>query len=463
MSMTTAKTKNSVSGSEAIEDVVRAQMERWSVPGVGIGIWQDGEVETRGFGLASIETHQPVTADTLFQIGSISKVYTATLCMMLVDEGKLDLDTPISQYLPSLRLADATAQGAVTLRHLLTHTAGFYGDRFDDYGPGDDALAKAIATFGELRQLTAPGELWTYCNTGFQAAGAIIEQILGMPVEQAIRERIFVPLGLDRCFFFAHEVITYAAAIGHNQLPGKELEIARPYQLPRCMHAAGAIISTPGDLLRFAAFHLGDGTVDGKVLLSRESLMAMQTPQVEAGSFADHYGLGWALRTISGTRVVGHGGSTNGFRAQLTLVPEKRFAIAMLTNGNHGAAANSAIERWALAHYAGLAEETPPAISLPPAQLERFVGVYEQPLSTITVTRNGEGLRIEVVSRNPFNGEEVRMPPEEALPIGERRFRVSEGESEGSTIDFICADSGDGDGDRPRFIRLHGRLADRKD
>jgi len=246
--------------------------------------------------------------------------------------------------------------------------------------------------------------------------------------------------------------------VGHNQLPGKDLEIARPYQLPRCMHAAGAIISTTGDLLRFAAFHLGDGTVDGKQLLSQESLAAMQTPQTDAGSFADQYGLGWALRTIDGARVVGHGGSTNGFRAQLTLVPEKRLAIAMLTNGNHGAAANSAIERWTLQHYAGLKPETPPTVQLAPERIARFAGVYVQPLSTITVTPKGAGLRIDVISRSPLNGEETVMPPEDALPIGEYRFRVTEGESEGSTLDFIPGDS-----DSPRFIRLHGRLADYQD
>jgi CubicO group peptidase (beta-lactamase class C family) len=454
----TMSTMTPTVGSAELEDVVRSQMERWSVPGVALGIWRDGEVETYAFGLASIDTQQPVTPQTLFQIGSISKVYTATLCMMLVEQGTLDLDTPISHYLPALQFRDEAAQQRVTLRHLLSHTAGFYGDRFDDYGPGDDALSKAIASFNELRQLTAPNELWTYCNTGFQAAGALIEQALGTTVEQAIRERVFKPLGLERSFFFAHEAITYPAAVGHNQLPGKDLEVARPYQLPRCMHAAGAIISTPADLLRFASFHLGDGTVDGKRLLGQESIQTMQTPQTEAGSFADHYGLGWALRSIDGTRVVSHGGSTNGFRAELALVPTKRFAIALLTNGNHGTAANSAIERWALERYAGLKPKMPPTIVLAPEVLERFAGVYEQPLSTITVTPLGAGLRIEVVSRNPFNGEEITLPPEDALPIGDRRFRVSEGESEGSTIDFIA-----GEGERPRFIRLHGRLADPKD
>ena len=158
-----------------LESVVRQEMERWSVPGMAVGVLRDGEIEAWGFGVASIETEQPVRPDTLFQIGSITKVVTTTVIMQLVDEGKVDLDQPVARCLPSFKLGDAAALGAVTVRHLLTHMTGFWGDRFDDFGPGDDALAKALATFGQLRQWTPPGEVWAYCNTGFQAAGAIIE------------------------------------------------------------------------------------------------------------------------------------------------------------------------------------------------------------------------------------------------------------------------------------------------
>src|SRR5262249_38928713 len=150
----------------------------------------------------SIETEQPVRPDTLFQIGSISKVYTATLIMQLVDVGKLALDEPIITYLPDLKLADTAARQTITLRHLLSHTSGLFGDYFDDFGHGDDALTRAVATFDTLRQQFAPGALWTYCNSGFGLAGAIIERVIGQPFETAMRERIFKPLGLERSFYF---------------------------------------------------------------------------------------------------------------------------------------------------------------------------------------------------------------------------------------------------------------------
>ncbi|MGD9892590.1 MAG: serine hydrolase domain-containing protein, partial [Dehalococcoidia bacterium] len=116
----------------ALEQLVSEQMREWSVPGVVVGILHDGQIETWGFGVTSIETEQPVTGDTLFQIGSITKVFTATLIMQLVDEGRLDLDAPVRSVLPSFRLEDDAATESVTPRHLLTHTTGFFGDRFDD-------------------------------------------------------------------------------------------------------------------------------------------------------------------------------------------------------------------------------------------------------------------------------------------------------------------------------------------
>src|SRR5690606_24519514 len=207
-----------------LDGVVEAAMTRWGVPGLTLGILRDGEAETRAYGVASLESGYPLRPDSLFQIGSISKVYTATLVMTFVEEGVLDLDTPVSTYLPDLVLAD---------------TSGLEGDRFTDYGMGDDALTRAIAEFHTLRQITPPGETWAYCNSGFYLTGAIIERLTGKPFEAVMRERVFEPLGLTRSFFFAHEAITYPVAVGHSPVqPGEPAhEVARRYPLPRCVNA----------------------------------------------------------------------------------------------------------------------------------------------------------------------------------------------------------------------------------
>ncbi len=440
---------------EELAAIVRAELERWDVPGLALGVLHEGRSEAWGFGVASLETRQPATPQTLFQIGSISKLFAATLAMQLVEASTVDLDKPVAAYLPDLRLADPAAQEAVSLRHLLTHTAGFYGDRFDDFGPGDDALAKAVASFDQLRQYTAPGELWSYCNTGFQLVGRLVEQLRGDVFETAAQERLFAPLGLERSTYFAHEAIVYPAAVGYVKQPGEpnaENRVARPYPIPRAMNAAGGIISTVGDLLRFAAFHMGQLQADG--VLSAEAVRAMQQPQVEA-ALARHWGLGWAIDPLDGATLIGHGGSTNGFNAQLALMPERGFALAILSNSGQGAAAIRPIEEALLDRYLGLRKQKPAAIALPAAALDRFAGVYERPLSRYTLTPEDSGLRVEAIARNPFSGTETALPAYHGEPIGERTFRITNGTLAGSTFDFVPnADGG------VRFLRFGGRVTE---
>jgi CubicO group peptidase (beta-lactamase class C family) len=435
-------------------------MERWHVPGVAVGVLRDGVRETAGFGVCSLETGQPVSADTLFQIGSITKVFTTTLVMRLVDDGALDLDTPVISYLPELRLADEQAQRTVTLRHLLTHTAGFYGDHFENFGMGDDALARYVASLHTLRQQTAPGELWTYNNAGFSLAGRVVERVLAMRYERVMRERIFAPLGLTRSFFFAHEAIVYPVAVGHNQVtPGAdEHEVARRYPLPGGVGPAGAIISNVGDLLTFAQLHMGDGTWNGERMLSEASLWAMQTVQVKAANFAEAYGLGWAIQNIDGTAVLEHGGSTNGFQAKLRVVPSHGFAIAVLTNSSRGGALNDAVTKWALERYCGLRARALEQTELPAERLERLAGVYMNPQGEVTLSVQDGGLRREMRTKKLLNdNKEEQQPPDLMRPIADAEFVVvTEGENKGSRVDFIL--TGDG---QPRFVRVGGRLFDR--
>ena len=440
---------------------VAQELGRWTVPGAVVGIYQDGDARTLGAGVTSLETRQPVTPETLFQLGSISKLYTATLVMRLVEADTLDLDTPVTEYLPELRLADEQAQRTITLRHLLTHASGLEGDRFTDYGLGDDALTRAIAEFSTLRQLTPPGELWTYGNSGFYLVGRVVEVVTGKPFEAAMRELLFEPLGLEHSFFFAHEAIVYPVAVGHKQRRSSTAPaVARTYSLPRVVNAAGGIISTVGDLLRFAALHLHRGELDGHRLLSETSVRAMQTPQIRAANFAEAYGIGWALRTMCGEPIVEHGGTTIGFQAQLTLVPSQGLAVASLTNGARGRAANHAIHDWALAHLRGLRREELERIQLSTEELSVLAGRYENPRTKLTITVQDGTLRVELVSIDLESGTQETQPPLTLIPIGPREFVMAEAEYAGLRTDFI---PGNRDGGPPRFIRFGGRLADRVD
>jgi len=442
---------------------VRERMARWTVPGVVLGVLHDGARETRAYGVTSLETGYPVRPDTLFLIGSISKVYTAALVMALVDDGTLDLDTPVATYLPDLRLADERARDTITPRQLLSHQSGLFGDYLDDFGMGDDALARCVASFPTLRQLTAPGELWAYCNSGFMLAGRVVEVVTGQPFEAAMRERVFAPLGLTRSFFFAHEAIVYPTAAGHSlKTPGgDEHEVRREYLLPRNVAPAGGIISDADDLLTFAAFSMGDVSWHGRRVLSPAALAAMQTPQVRAPSypaagFAEWCGLNWAIRFSNGVKVVEHGGSISGFQAKLKLVPERRFAIAILTNSGRGGVLGDHVAAWAPDHFLDLRAPVAEPISLPDDALARFAGRYRAQDEEVTLTVEDGQLRRVVKETDPISGREQTSPPNLLKPLSDRQFVVvTQDENEGAQIDFI-----EGNGGAIRFLRMDGRLYD---
>jgi CubicO group peptidase (beta-lactamase class C family) len=436
-------------------------MARWTVPGVAVGILQhgqqNGQRETRAWGVTSIGTRYPLLPESVFRVASISKLFTATLAMTLVDQGKLDLDRPVAEYLPELELADAEARRTIATRHLLSHQSGLWGDFSEDHGLGEDALSRAVARFGTVRQITRPGELWAYCNVGFHLTGAVIQRVAGVPFETAMRERVFKPLGLRRTGFFAHEAIVHSAAVGHEQVaPGAdEHKIAAQYY-PRNRNPAGGVISCVDDLLTFAAMYLDGGTAKHGRVLSEAAIREMWTPQVAAGNFADAYGVGFALVATDGVQTVGHGGSINGYQSHLAIVPERGFTVVTLTNSARGSSAIRGIERAILEERCGLRHSNPPVVNLPNADLARYAGEYRQPNTEIAVSVDGPGLQVAVQAVDPGSGERTPYPSIPLRPLGDDRFIITAGESQDGKIEFIP-----GAGGRPRFMRFGGRFADR--
>jgi CubicO group peptidase (beta-lactamase class C family) len=445
---------------ETLAAAVQGEASRWNVPGIAAAVLHHASIETTSAGLTSLTVKRPVADDTIFQIGSISKVFTATLVMQLVDDGLLDLDEPVITYVPDLPLGDAAAREAITLRHLLSHGAGFEGDRFISYGRGDDALARSIAGFDTLRQWTVPGELFSYNNAGFYLVGRIVENVTGTTFETAITDRLFAPLGLRTAVFFAEDAIGLDHAVGHR-IKHREAghTIAEGYSLPRHVNAAGGIITSTRELLRFARLHLNDGEIDGTRLLSAQSARAMREPRLDAGPDRGSYGIGWAIRNAADFRIVSHGGATRGFRAQLTVIPERSFAIAILTNGEPGSRAIQEIESWALHDYLGYSAPKPDVVKLAGKKLDAFAGTYHRHDGRFTIDRAGRQLRVTYVSVDEESGEEEE--PEIFLldPIGPRHFRFTEGRNHGAIADFIDLMGPDGAG--RHLFRSGGRLAER--
>ncbi len=436
--------------------IVLKSMKRWQVPGATVGILSDGNVKAFSFGVTSRETNYPVRPDSLFQIGSISKVFTATMVMRLVAKNLLSLDVPIATYLPELKLSDKAAAKTITLRHLLSHASGLEGDRFEDnYGFGDDSLKRAIAEFDTLRQLYPPGSLWSYSNNGFSLVGAVIEQVTGKPFEAIMREQLFEPLKLERSFYFAHEAIAYPLVVGHTQVPKEKPEIARNYPLPRYVNPAGGIISNVTDLLRFGQAHMNEGSIDGKRLLPKKLTREMQMPQIDAANFAQNYGIGWAIYSNEPNVVLGHGGSTNGFQAQLTLAPDKQFAVAILTNGDAGSKVIRDVEDFVVAQYCDIRIPKRKPITMSKTDLARFTGVYKTRYTEVDIKPKDGGLRIVFSAKSVLANKTTKFPAMYAKPLSDREFLVTEGLSENSRFDFI-----DNSVDGGWRLRIGGRIAD---
>ncbi|MEJ2088537.1 MAG: serine hydrolase, partial [Gammaproteobacteria bacterium] len=267
-----------------LPDLLKRGVRRFNVPGAALAVYRRGRVYEAAAGVLNVDTRVTVTTDSVFQIGSISKIFTTTLIMQLVDEGLLDLDAPVCDYLPGFAVADGTVSRSVTPRHFLTHSSGIEGDFFVDSGRGDDSVARLQDMGTMLPNLFPPGERLSYCNFGFAMLGRIIEVLTGLTWDRAMRERLFEPLGMEHALTLPEETVKFRAAIGHVPNPTRRSEnMITP--MPWLFFGQKAAGTTPtmsaADLLKFAAMHLDRGTTkSGERILSRQSVRQMQQPQM---------------------------------------------------------------------------------------------------------------------------------------------------------------------------------------
>jgi CubicO group peptidase (beta-lactamase class C family) len=442
---------------EAVCEAALAAIERLHVPGAAVGITHEGEEHVAGFGVTNAEHPLPVDEETLFQIGSITKTFTGTAAMRLVEAGRLDLDAPVRTYLPELKLADEEVAQGVTMRHLLTHTGGWEGDYFDELGPGDDALARMVAELVDLPQVTPLSEIWSYNNAGFYIAGRVIEIVVGKPFESALRELVLEPLRLTMSFFFAEEVLTHRFAVGHF-IEEDKATVAQPWAIGRGAHPAGGLVCTAKDLLRYARFQMGDGATDDNTrLLLPESMALMRTPHA-AATGRDEIGLTWFLHPIAGETSLAHGGGTNGQVSRLVILPERAFAVVAFANGvpGGGELIGSAM-KVALRTYLDLEEPEPEPLDLDSAELIEYVGVFSSAMVDVELrVENGRLVEHETPRGGfPRKDSPARPPPPPSpLAFYERdRVYVPEGPFKGSRSEFLRDSNG-----RVAWYRAGGRV-----
>ncbi|HWF81063.1 MAG TPA: serine hydrolase [Streptosporangiaceae bacterium] len=415
-----------------------ALAQRHHVPGAALGILrvrqghQDEMVEASS-GVLNKDTGVEVTKDTVFQIGSITKVWTATLLMQLVDEGLLDLDAPVVEIVPELRLADADVTKQVTVRHLLTHTSGIDGDVFTDTGRGDDCVKTYVAGLDQVAQNHPLGASWSYCNSGFVLAGRVIEKLTGGTWDSAVTKRIFAPLGLEHTITLPEEALLHRTAVGHLTQGTQEPSRAPVWMLPRSMGPAGLIGSTAADLLGFARMHLTGGVgPDGTRLLGAASAAAMTQMQAELPdkyTLGDSWGIGWMRFGWNGHRLIGHDGGTIGQSAFLRLLPDDGLAVALLTNSDSG---GYLYQDLFSEIFAELADVDMPSPLSPPAKpvsvdVQPHLGTYERASERIEVLAGDDG----PVFRTTATGPLAKLRPDPVteyaiVPIEQNLFVVKE-------------------------------------
>ncbi|MGB8984189.1 MAG: serine hydrolase domain-containing protein [Anaerolineales bacterium] len=355
-----------------IAQKIVSEMKRLQVPGVAIGVWHKGQEYAEGFGVTNVEHPLPVTPDTLFQTGSISKTFTGTLIMQLAEQGKVDLDAPVRKYIRDFKLRDRKVTQKVTVRHLLTHMGGWVGDYFNDFGNGEDALDRMVKDIARLPQVQPLGTIWSYNNTGFNVASRIIEVVTKKPYEQAAQEMLFDPIGLQMSFFYPSDVLfTHRFVVGHQKVKEK-VEVARPWAIGRAGNGVGGVVSTVRDLLKYARFHMSRGKKD---VISGKSLRAMRVPQADAGPRGG-MGITWFIRKVGDLTIYAHGGATHGQQAYFFFIPAEDFALAILTNSDDGGIITSGVFARALEVYFNAKSKLPKPIETPAGELRNFTGRY---------------------------------------------------------------------------------------
>jgi CubicO group peptidase (beta-lactamase class C family) len=436
------------------------------IPALAVAVSVGDDVIDHAAGVLSTATGVEATTDSVFQIGSVTKLWTATLAMQLVDEARLELDAPVRRYLSGFRVADEAASAAVTVRQLLTHTAGFAGDIFRDTGRNDDCVQKYVDGLGDVEQDFAPGEMFSYNNAAFTVLGRIVEVLRGKPFAACLREHLIEPLGLAHAPIGAEEAILFRAAVGHVPAgPGRPEQPAPVWNLVPAHVPAGSLLATSArDLIGFARMQLRDGVgPDGSAVVSPAAVAAMRAPQVELPPLTgvgDSWGLGWELDHWPDGTVIGHSGGTLGQSSVLRMVPAADVAIVLLANGGAVGAAYRELCGLLLGELAGVRLPEPPVPPDEPERIdaERYAGTYSSPSADLTVTADGDSrLLVREVPKGMFASFE---PPGEPEPIvrldGDTFIKVEADQGVHRRMTFL------GDDDQGRARYLHGGRASRR-
>ena len=334
----TAKKKPAEVLLKGLDRFINEMMAEWNVSGLAISVVQDGRlVYSQGFGLRDVDKGLPVTPQTLFAIGSCSKAFTAATMGILVDEGKLEWDKPLKEYLPTFSLKDDFAAERMTPRDLVCHRSGL--PRHDAVWYNSTATRQEL--FERLRYLEPSKDFRTtyqYQNLMFVTAGYMVEQITGTSWERFVRNRIFMPLGMSNSNFSVNDSQKAPDfALPYMEKDDKVIEI--PFRNIDTIGPAGSINSSVTDMSSWLLLNLSKGKIGDQQIISESSLKEIHSPQMISSqsykydeSFYSMYGMGWGITSYRGHLMLSHGGGIDGFTARVTLLPRDSIGMVILTN-----------------------------------------------------------------------------------------------------------------------------------
>jgi CubicO group peptidase (beta-lactamase class C family) len=399
-------------------------------------------------GVSNAERAEEMTTDTLMQIGSITKVFNATIVMSLVSEGVLDLDAPVNRYISTLELANPEAPRTLSLRHLLSMSSGLDNGRYVYFGGGDDALGQYVRELRSLPQYFPPGKHFGYSNAGICIAGHAAATAAGKPWEALLQERILRPAGLERSAVLDSDLLGRRVSAGHDPSPSDTEVVVREatFSPHRARAPSGPTLAlAAGDLARFGKIFISGGVANtGCRILSEHATKVMLTPHIQVPSrvYGDRWCLGPSMADWNGIEVWGHSGGTLTSSSSLRWIPHCEAVVAFIVN------TPSSMGEFSRAVYGEFFEAafgfSKPRVDLPDcrpaANLQRYVGVYKDLGITMDVTA-GEGntLRARYVAHRTSQELVAYQPDQSAVltPLGGDRFLVDSDDGPSKLVDSI--------------------------
>jgi CubicO group peptidase (beta-lactamase class C family) len=447
-----------------LQTLVDETCRKAGAAGLVVGVDRGGVIETAAAGLANVAAEAPMLPTTPFLTGSITKVWHTTLAMQLVDEGLLDIDRAVVDYLPEFALADADATAQVKVRNLLNHSGGWDGgDLILDLGEGSAGYAAIIKELSQVGQLYPVGKYFSYNNTAWIVLAAVLERITGETWDDLLQRRLIEPLSLGRTTTDPDTALLWGPAVGTRVVDGTHVPTPQMY-LPKTYAPAGAtLFTTVEDTLTFLRMHMSGGTAGDRRILSASAIELMQSPTIAMPGVANASScLGWACTQRESVTVYAHGGGSIGGQALASMVPSLDLGVVAFVNSNHAGEILGAVRDAILNEIAPSEPASIPAAADVP--LAPFVGRYDRAGMTVDVSAGDGNLLVFDTTPDP---DKMQGPTEflqgfrfETVPVAADALAVAVGGKPATPPLATFLEPG---ADSYTYLALGGRLAKRAD